>query len=149
MLCTSNLSLSHTASHIAPSKGSTCPICTENQQPHPHVRKNRGEGEERNPVKKESCCKACSVQRTEVGFQWLLYFILSTVDVLWKQRPFIKVGVCVPDPNTSRGKTRGSGHAPTIQALGVIDTSHGAAQFKIMGFVSLKTLRDLEYSGSM
>lgn len=84
-----------------------------------------------------------------MGFQWLLYFILSTENVLWKQRPFIKVGVCAPDPNTSRGDTQGSGHAPAIQALKVLHTSHGATQFKIMALVSLKTLRDLEYSGSM
>lgn len=43
--------------------------------------REREEGEKeksnspRNPVKKESCCKACTVQRAEVGSQWLLYFI--------------------------------------------------------------------------
>lgn len=82
-----------------------------------------------------------------MGFQWLLYFILSTENVLWKQRPLIKVGVCAPDPNTSRGDTHQ--HAPAIQALKVLHTSRGASQFKIMALVSLKTLRDLEYSGSM
>lgn len=83
-----------------------------------------------------------------MGFQWLLCFILSTVDVLWKQRPFIKVGICVLDLNTSRSEIQSSGHAPTIQTLGVIDTSHGATEFKIMALVALKTLKDLEYSGS-
>lgn len=74
---------------------------------------------------------------------------LGTVDVLWKQRPFIKAGICAPDRNTSRGDTQSSGHAPAIQALGVIDTCQSATQFKIMALVPLKTLKGLEYSGSM
>lgn len=38
----------------------------------------------RNPGKNESCCRACAMQGDELGFQWLLYFVLNTVDVIWK-----------------------------------------------------------------
>lgn len=36
----------HPASHIAPSKGSTCPICTGNQCLHSHMRKTGREERE-------------------------------------------------------------------------------------------------------
>lgn len=42
------------------------------------------------------------MQRDVVGFQWFLYFILNTVDVIWKSRSVTKVVFHAPDANTSR-----------------------------------------------
>jgi len=48
-------------------------------------RRSLREGEvSRNPAENESCCRACAMQSGEVGFQWLLYFILATVDEIGK-----------------------------------------------------------------